>query len=561
MSLISHQKRCLEDCDKNYACDGTTVNSIPTDQTALETRSGNVDKPLAGRDHDSRASLIGQPPNISRPIDRDHNSEPSVQSEPVGVGSFRSRPTNQAGATLAAPTESQADSDAPNALETTKLNGTLHVAQGSSSAPAAGQKPEQVPAVRAPLTLYDKLKQRRAREMEMKKQSAKSPETKLSEKLQKTKPKSYDPETKPGQSIATKKASLFETLTAGTRIAVHWDGDKAFFPGTIRKVRPERKRPFFVVYDDGDQEWVNLAKETFRVLTRSHKPTSFDILSRSADKSADLETVISKKRPRGGKVKLIGKDDLSSEGDAQSDRFTHAAKSKSKRNPDTSLSSRATQKNETYDVRHPKETSKSRLGWVEESVKRSESDSDTDEEELRSWAARMFGIRTLPPPATYPGKSTLPRVPPCGIEDSHRFSTGARSLNRLTEDPCVATNLINTNTTNLAAQEAEDAERRRREANRPLTRAEIQEILRIEDSSATDCSHYVRRSMRQPSRAALSTHGVTSLIDKLRSNDTDMVVLKMKKYINDPDTPSIVIDAVLDALEENTNCEALYIQV
>jgi hypothetical protein len=51
------------------------------------------------------------------------------------------------------------------------------------------------------------------------------------------------------------------------------------------------------------------------------------------------------------------------------------------------------------------------------------------------------------------------------------------------------------------------------------------------------------------------------LFEKLRMNDTDMVVLKMKKYLNDPNTPSVALDAVLDVLEENTNCEALYIQV
>eukprot|EP00957_Ditylum_brightwellii_P014218 1071184-Ditylum_brightwellii.AAC.1 len=43
-------------------------------------------------------------------------------------------------------------------------------------------------------------------------------------------------------------------------------------------------------------------------------------------------------------------------------------------------------------------------------------------------------------------------------------------------------------------------------------------------------------------------------------NDDDMVVLKLKKYLNDPDTPCVVIDAALTALERNTNCEALYIQ-
>jgi hypothetical protein len=39
-----------------------------------------------------------------------------------------------------------------------------------------------------------------------------------------------------------------------------------------------------------------------------------------------------------------------------------------------------------------------------------------------------------------------------------------------------------------------------------------------------------------------------------------MVVLKMKKYISDSSTPCAVIDVALDALEDNTNCQALYIQ-
>jgi len=38
-------------------------------------------------------------------------------------------------------------------------------------------------------------------------------------------------------------------------------------------------------------------------------------------------------------------------------------------------------------------------------------------------------------------------------------------------------------------------------------------------------------------------------------------VLKLKKYLNDSDIAPIVMDATLDALEENTNCQALYIQV
>lgn len=94
------------------------------------------------------------------------------------------------------------------------------------------------------------------------------------------------------------------------------------------------------------------------------------------------------------------------------------------------------------------------------------------------------------------------------------------------------------------------------------TEAEIRKIMR-EDSATfgeSNCN-WVRRSSRQPSKSVLNSAGVRDLLDKLKSNDSDMVVLKMKKYINDPDVPPVIMDAALDALEENTNCQALYIQV
>lgn len=94
------------------------------------------------------------------------------------------------------------------------------------------------------------------------------------------------------------------------------------------------------------------------------------------------------------------------------------------------------------------------------------------------------------------------------------------------------------------------------------TEAEIRKILREDSATFGECNcNWVRRSSRQPSKSVLNSAGVRDLLDKLKSNDSDMVVLKMKKYINDPDVPPVIMDAALDALEENTNCQALYIQV
>lgn len=72
--------------------------------------------------------------------------------------------------------------------------------------------------------------------------------------------------------------------------------------------------------------------------------------------------------------------------------------------------------------------------------------------------------------------------------------------------------------------------------------------------------NFVRRSSRQPSKSLLKSAGVRDLVDKLKSNDSDMVVLKLKKYLNDPDSAPIIMNATLEAMEENSNCQALYIQ-
>ena len=96
---------------------------------------------------------------------------------------------------------------------------------------------------------------------------------------------------------------------------------------------------------------------------------------------------------------------------------------------------------------------------------------------------------------------------------------------------------------------------------RPLTAAELKSILAEDDTKGCEaaCS-WVRRSTRQPSRSAITAPNVRAIVQKLEMNDPDMVVLKCKKYLSDPDTPSVIVDAMLDALEKNTNCQALYIQ-
>lgn len=108
--------------------------------------------------------------------------------------------------------------------------------------------------------------------------------------------------------------------------------------------------------------------------------------------------------------------------------------------------------------------------------------------------------------------------------------------------------------------EREEEKRIRNEA-KPLTAAQIRAILGEDEFQDSGSTNWVRRSVRQPSLALLNSKPLKALVSGLKNNSPDMVVLKMKKYINDPDAPSCVLDAALEALEENTNCEALYFQV
>lgn len=179
-------------------------------------------------------------------------------------------------------------------------------------------------------------------------------------------------------------------------------------------------------------------------------------------------------------------------------------------------------------------------------VDESSDDSGTDEEELMQWAVKMFGIQR--PPIARQKMAKGDSNP--DTEDSVATAPKKKKKFRRSDS-----------NTSQSTAEKEEEEKKKKELARPLTAEEISTILG--EDFAVDCpsTNWVRRSVRQPSKNALNSPRVKDLLEKLRNNDDDMVVLKMKKYVNDPNAPCIVIDAVLDALEENTNCEALYIQV
>eukprot|EP00980_Cylindrotheca_fusiformis_P006114 scaffold1319_cov126-Cylindrotheca_fusiformis.AAC.3 len=237
----------------------------------------------------------------------------------------------------------------------------------------------------------------------------------------------------------------------------------------------------------------------------------------------------------------------------------------------------------------------------------SSDDSDTDDEEVMMWASKMFGIPVRPSPT-----KVVPEPPNSSAEPPRKKLRLKLKIPRpQSEQEFVQSSLPNTDAVkkkkkkkrkgNLENRSAEgnvivqkkkqkkrgrpkkktcfemkpqtatseeetnpvnqEEERMRKESAKPLTAAQIKEILG-EDAFYADSAgtNWVRRSVRQPSKALLNAKPVRDLVEKLKTNHPDMVVLKMKKFVNDPNAPSVVIDAALDALEENTNCQSLYIQ-
>lgn len=70
-------------------------------------------------------------------------------------------------------------------------------------------------------------------------------------------------------------------------------------------------------------------------------------------------------------------------------------------------------------------------------------------------------------------------------------------------------------------------------------------------------SSNIRRSTRNPSLALLEKREVQLLLYKIRNNDPCTVVLKIKDHIL-ADVNSSVIDAIIEALHENTICQVSY---
>ena len=54
-------------------------------------------------------------------------------------------------------------------------------------------------------------------------------------------------------------------VSIGSKIAVYWEEDNAYYPGVVASYKPKFRR-YKVLYDDGDVEKLNLTEERFRII-------------------------------------------------------------------------------------------------------------------------------------------------------------------------------------------------------------------------------------------------------------------------------------------------------
>jgi len=369
-----------------------------------------------------------------------------------------------------------------------------------------------------------------------------------------------------------------DKVRIGTRLAVYWNGDDCYYEAVVKKDRPHKKKRFLLRYDDGDKEWINPNKTQFFVLSGAAEYFNHQDWVNDDDWVAGATTMESsdseddeKKEPVSTQVVAEEnakefaaplKTDVS--GENQGDKPVHNPASTESVRVNETATDEASMWQELYakfgDVRF---SSRSRAAASEQPAiasapppkkRRVEADNEKLSKPKESGHAVPKGAgerkRKMSASASLPKSKKKPTVLKLKLKMGNKPVACSPTLLK----PCSGIN----DTVESFSEEA----RRKKEESRTPTAAEIAAILgeECDGEPCADAMNWVRRSARMPSRSALNSPKVKQLLDFLKTNHPDMVVLKMKKYVPDSATPQLVIDTVLDALEENTNCEALYIQ-
>lgn len=60
-----------------------------------------------------------------------------------------------------------------------------------------------------------------------------------------------------------KVSPSLDDVTVGARLSIWWPEEKEYYGTTVLKIKPQRSKPFKLLYDDGEKEWTCLSNRKF----------------------------------------------------------------------------------------------------------------------------------------------------------------------------------------------------------------------------------------------------------------------------------------------------------
>ncbi|KAK3232944.1 hypothetical protein CYMTET_56729 [Cymbomonas tetramitiformis] len=74
-------------------------------------------------------------------------------------------------------------------------------------------------------------------------------------------------------------------VTVGTKVEVFWEDDDCFYPGVVKKFNEDGKA--YVLYDDGDEETLDLSEENFKIIDSTPVSEPTDEAADTAEENVD----------------------------------------------------------------------------------------------------------------------------------------------------------------------------------------------------------------------------------------------------------------------------------
>ena len=74
-------------------------------------------------------------------------------------------------------------------------------------------------------------------------------------------------------------------VTVGTKVEVFWEDDDCFYPGVVKEFNEDGKA--HVLYDDGDEETLDLSKEKFKIIDSATVSEPMNEAADTAEENVD----------------------------------------------------------------------------------------------------------------------------------------------------------------------------------------------------------------------------------------------------------------------------------